>query len=106
MNFDRMLLRPATAHCYPELERLICAAAINPDLAAQLLADPTAALALPGYDFQLSPDERDLVMSIKNAADISIFASRLYDKIQQATDRLDQRAKELFLWSGKRTLKF
>ena len=106
MNYDCLLLRPGTAHCYPGLERLICAAAINPDLAAQLLADPTTALALPEYDFQLSPDERNLVMSIKNAADISIFASRLHDQIQQASDRLDQGEREMFLWSGEKTLKF
>lgn len=83
MDGDDLLLRLGNVRRYPELERLICAAAINPDLAALLIADPASASELPGYDFPLSPVERSLVASIQGATDIYDFASRLHERIQQ-----------------------
>jgi hypothetical protein len=82
MDGDDILLRLGSARRYPDLERLICAAAINPDLAAVLIADPASALDLPAYDFPLSPAERSLVVSIQHATDIYNFASRLHERIQ------------------------
>jgi len=78
-----LLARLGSARRYPDLERLICAAALNPDLATRLLSDPAAALDLPEYVFRISPAERALILSIQGASDIYEFASRLHEAIQQ-----------------------
>jgi hypothetical protein len=83
MDEADLLSRLGSARRYPELERLICAAAINPDLAMLLINDPAVALDLLGYDFRLSPAECSLVTSVRGATDIYDFASRLRDQIQQ-----------------------
>jgi hypothetical protein len=83
MDEADLLTRLGSARRYPELERLICAAAINSDLATLLLNDPAVAVELLGYDFRLSPAECSLLTSIQGATDIYDFASRLRDQIRQ-----------------------
>jgi hypothetical protein len=83
MDEADLLARLGSARRYPELERLICAAAINSDLATLLINDPAVAVELLGYDFRLSPAECSLLTSIQGATDIYDFALRLREQIQQ-----------------------
>ena len=68
---------------FPGLERLMSAALAEPDFAAQLLADPAAALEHVPPAVQLSAAERALVASVTGASDIHDFAARLHARIQQ-----------------------
>jgi hypothetical protein len=67
---------------YPELERLICAAVSNKQFAAQLIIAPDLALEQFGHGRNLSPAERALVVSIRNADDIYDFAAQLHTRAQ------------------------
>jgi hypothetical protein len=67
---------------YPELERLICAAVSNQQIAAQLISAPELALEQFGLGRNLSPAERALVVSITGADDIYEFAARLHARTQ------------------------
>jgi hypothetical protein len=69
---------------HPELERLICAAAIDPRFAALLVANPAQALRESELGAKLSADEQAMVLSINNARDIHDFAGRLYDAAYSA----------------------
>jgi len=71
------------ARTYPGLEQLICAALADPNIAAELLAHPAAALRHLEPDVRLSPVERELVLSIVAAADIHDYAAQLHRKVQQ-----------------------
>ena len=70
---------------YPGLSRVISTAASNPDFEAQLVTDPAAALAQSAYDFQLSEEEYNLIVSISQATDGYDFAQRLYTLILGST---------------------
>ena len=70
----------------PGLERLVCAALADPNLASQLLSDTTEALDRVTEALQISPDERALAASIVGAADIYDFAGQLYNKMRQADE--------------------
>lgn len=71
---------------FPELERLICAAMSNQDLARQLVTAPELALDQWRHSRNLSPFERKLVLSIRGVVDIYEFAAQLYARTQLVTD--------------------
>jgi hypothetical protein len=76
-------LRFGRVRRYPELERLICAAICNTRFATMLLTTPERALAYSEIGQRLSPDERALVLSIRDAPDIYEYAGRLHRLIAQ-----------------------
>lgn len=67
---------------YPGLERLICIALADEQLAARLIADPAAALDAAGQLVALTDDERGLATSVRGALDIHDFAARLHARIR------------------------
>ena len=71
---------------HPELERLICTAVSNKQLAALLLTNPEVALSQFEQRYvQLTPTERSMVTSITGATDIHEFAERLHAKVHRVT---------------------
>ena len=70
----------------PGLERLVCAALADPNLALELLSNTTEALERVAEALQITPDERALAASIIGAADIYDFATQLYIKMRQADE--------------------
>jgi len=80
---------------YPGLERLVCAAVCNTQLAESLLTTP--ALALRRYEVgrSLSSVERRLVLSVGAASDIAEFAGRLQAVLMQHLDSVAYDDREL-----------
>ena len=74
---------------YPELNRLICAAVSNQQLAAMLLQTPEVALNAWERRHPLSSNERALVVSTiaggQQITDIHDFAAMLYTRSMAAT---------------------
>jgi len=66
------------------LSQIISLSACDITFAAQLLADPAAALANMPPDVQLSLEEFFLIMSVHGASDIYEFAALLLEKIGAA----------------------
>ena len=85
-SFPCYNLRVGRERRHPELERLICAAVSNERFATQLIAAPAEAIERLGYGKALSPSERDLVVSITDAADIYDFAARLHAQVHAGSD--------------------
>lgn len=79
-------LRVGRERRHPELERLICAAVSNERFGTQLIAAPAEAIDRLGYGKALSPSERDLVVSITDAADIYEFAARLHAQVHAGSE--------------------
>jgi hypothetical protein len=71
---------------YPEIERLIGNAVCDPDFAEVLLRDPQQALNHGGYHQRMSHDEAHLVLSVRGAADLREFATRLYQEMQSGQE--------------------
>jgi hypothetical protein len=63
---------------HPEYSRIICAAVINKGFRDQLLKDPTQAVArgFNGESFQLSPNEKQIISSLKGLS-LADFAAQL-----------------------------
>ena len=77
----RLTPQPSSEPRHPGLEQLIVIALADSQFARALLANPAAALESTSHSISLSPLEKNLVISIQNAADIHDFAAQLYNKI-------------------------
>ena len=72
-------------HEYMGLSQVISIAACDLTFAAQLLANPAAALARMPSDVQLSVEEFFLIMSVHGASDVSEFATLLLEHIEDSS---------------------
>ncbi|HEU4328005.1 MAG TPA: hypothetical protein VFS21_33015 [Roseiflexaceae bacterium] len=81
------VVNPVTfSHPYPNIERVICLAVADTMFAAQLLADPQAALQGLPAALQLSSSEEQIVLSVSGATNLETFSARIYKHIAQRTD--------------------
>lgn len=82
-SFSHPIASTQRKNRHPALERLVCAAVCDPQLAALLLLVPTVALQRYEVGRSLSNAERRLVLSITDASDIHDFAGRLHAMASQ-----------------------
>jgi hypothetical protein len=77
-GFDQAKTPVRREHRHPNLERLVCAALSNTQLAETLLCRPELALRKYEVGRALTDSERRMVLSVTGAGDIYEFAGHLH----------------------------